>query len=124
MQPHNPIDHVVIIVKENHTFDNYFGAFPGANGIATLPHAADPPAGGDPPHDHRAWLHRATGAVQQQYHEADIPAYFAYARQFTLCDNYFTEVASQSEPNHLMLIAAASPIIDNSSAHRTYQAQA
>ena len=25
MQPHNPIDHVVIIVKENHTFDNYLG---------------------------------------------------------------------------------------------------
>ncbi|MDT7812387.1 MAG: Phosphoesterase family, partial [Acidobacteriaceae bacterium] len=25
MQPHNPIEHVVIIVKENHSFDNYFG---------------------------------------------------------------------------------------------------
>jgi phospholipase C len=22
MQPHNPIEHVVIIVKENHSFDN------------------------------------------------------------------------------------------------------
>ena len=29
----NPIEHVVIIVKENHTFDNYFGTFPGATGI-------------------------------------------------------------------------------------------
>jgi phospholipase C len=27
-----PIKHVVIIVKENHTFDNYFGSFPGAEG--------------------------------------------------------------------------------------------
>src|SRR5258708_32818469 len=27
-----PIKHVVVIVKENHTFDNYFGAFPGAKG--------------------------------------------------------------------------------------------
>jgi phospholipase C len=27
-----PIKHVVIIVKENHTFDNYFGSFPGAAG--------------------------------------------------------------------------------------------
>jgi hypothetical protein len=26
------INHVVVIVKENHTFDNYFGQFPGANG--------------------------------------------------------------------------------------------
>ena len=51
--------------------------------------------------------------MKQQYREADIPAYYAYARQFTLCDNHFTDVASQSEPNHLMLITADSPIIDN-----------
>ena len=28
-----PIDHVFIIFKENHTFDNYFGSYPGANGV-------------------------------------------------------------------------------------------
>jgi phospholipase C len=27
-----PIKHVVVVVKENHTFDNYFGSFPGAAG--------------------------------------------------------------------------------------------
>src|SRR5580693_8355278 len=122
MKPFSPIDHVVIIVKENHSFDNYFGAFPGVNG-ATLPAAQDPPTGGDPRHDHAAWLERATHAVKLQYSEKDIPAYFSFARQFTLCDNYFTEVATQSEPNHLMLIAAASPIIDNASKNRTYQPQ-
>jgi phospholipase C len=120
MGPQNPIQNVVIIVKENHTFDNYFGTFPGANGV-TLPAAQDPPIGGDPRHDHVAWLERATKAVKQQYGESEIPSYFAYARQFTLCDNYFTDVASQSEPNHLMLIAAASPVIDNESSSRTYQ---
>ena len=31
-----PIKHVVVIVKENHTFDNYFGSFPGAEGTTTL----------------------------------------------------------------------------------------
>ncbi len=118
--PH-PIQHVVIIVKENHTFDNYFGSFPGANGVA-LAHAPDPfPS--DPRHDHAAWLERETSAVRQQYTAQDIPAYWAYAQQYTLCDNYFTDVASQSEPNHLMLIAADSPVIDNASAHRTYQPQ-
>jgi phospholipase C len=30
--PMTPLRHVVIIVKENHTFDNYFGSFPGAEG--------------------------------------------------------------------------------------------
>jgi len=122
VQPHNPIEHVVIIVKENHTFDNYFGTFPGANGVK-LPAAKDPPTGGDPRHDHTGWLERVIHAVKLQYNEKDIPSYFSFARQFTLCDNYFTEVASQSEPNHLMLIAAASPLIDNASKSRTYQPQ-
>lgn len=27
-----PLRHVIVIVKENHTFDNYFGSFPGAEG--------------------------------------------------------------------------------------------
>jgi phospholipase C len=27
-----PIDHIFVIFKENHTFDNYFGSFPGADG--------------------------------------------------------------------------------------------
>src|SRR5437879_5919954 len=31
----SPIQHIVFIVKENHTFDNYFGAFPGVNGATT-----------------------------------------------------------------------------------------
>ncbi len=121
MQPSNPIEHVVIIVKENHTFDNYFGTFPGTDGEVS-PAATDPPPQ-DPPHNHAAWLTRDSGAVRQQYKESDISAYFAYARQFTLCDHYFTEVASQSEPNHLMLITAASPIIDNASPARNYQPQ-
>src|ERR1700739_2733744 len=122
MKPNNPIEHVVITVKENHSSDNYFGTFPGRNGV-NLPAAQDPPVGGDPRHDHTGWLERATHAVKEQYSEKDIPAYFSFARQFTLCDNYFTEGASQSEPNHLMLIAADSPIIDNASKTRTYQPQ-
>lgn len=36
----SPIQHLVVIMKENHAFDNYFGTFPGADGIpsnVTLP---------------------------------------------------------------------------------------
>jgi len=58
--------HIVIIVKENHTFDNYFGTFPGANGAA---------------------LSKAA--------------------------NYYSEVAGPSTPNHLMLICADAPLINN-----------
>jgi hypothetical protein len=59
--------------------------------------------------------------VRQQYKKADIAAYWAFAQQYSLCDNYFTDVASQSEPNHLFLIAANSPVIDNSTNRRNYQ---
>lgn len=110
--PAGPIQHVVLIVKENHAFDNYFGKFPGAAGDASLPAAPNPPVS-DPLHTHEAWLNRATGAVRESYSESDIPAYWALARQFTLCDAYYTDVAGPSTPNHLMLIAAASPIINN-----------
>jgi phospholipase C len=105
------IEHVVIIFKENHTFDNYFGTFPGADGIQ-LPRSPNPPPR-DPDHRHSAWLTRDTTSVRQQFVQTDIPAYFAYAKQFTLCDRYFTEVAGPSTPNHLMVIAADSPFIDN-----------
>ena len=30
------IKHVVIIMQENHSFDNYFGTYPGADGIPGL----------------------------------------------------------------------------------------
>ena len=115
-----PIKHVVIIVKENHTFDNYFGTFPGTDGIGNLPHAPNPPLN-DPPHDHASWVNRATTAVKQQYKESDIPAYFSYARQFTLCDRFFSDVAGPSAPNHLMLVTADSPIINNISISDTTQ---
>src|SRR5689334_13944909 len=45
-----PIEHVIVVVKENHTFDNYFGTFPGAEGTTMChlknqtilcPHATD-----------------------------------------------------------------------------------
>ncbi|HEX9247516.1 MAG TPA: alkaline phosphatase family protein, partial [bacterium] len=116
MAAKSPIEHVVLIVKENHAFDNYFGAFPGANGMA-LPHSPNPPAQ-DPDHRHGAWLTRKQTAARLQFTEQDIPAYFAYARQFTLCDNYFTDVAGPSTPNHLMLIAADSPVIENPPGYR------
>jgi phospholipase C len=36
----NPINHIVVIYLENHSFDNLYGMFPGANGIANAGAAA------------------------------------------------------------------------------------
>jgi phospholipase C len=32
-KPATPIEHVVVLMQENHTFDNYFGTYPGADGV-------------------------------------------------------------------------------------------
>jgi phospholipase C len=42
-----PIKHVIVILQENHTFDNYFGTYPGVNGIYNV--GAMPTAPGAPP---------------------------------------------------------------------------
>lgn len=102
-----PISHVVIIMMENHTFDNLFGRFPGANGIQEA--QAPNPIMTDYDHSSlglKAWT---VGGYPQtayiQYGQTDIPTYWAYAQQFGLGDNFFTSIASSSTPNHVALIA-------------------
>jgi phospholipase C len=108
----SPIQHVVVIMEENHTFDNYFGDFPGVNGI-TEPAASDPL-----PHDldHSGPRGQfATDGGQMdgfdplgmvQYKQSDIPTYWAYAQHFGLSDNFFTSADSSSTPNHIAMIAS------------------
>src|SRR5258706_9174719 len=107
------VDHVVIIVKENHTYDSYFGTFPNSEGDNQLGKAPNPPTF-DPNHRHETWMKRdAEQRYRLQYSGADIPTYFALAKQYTLCDHFFSEVAGPSTPSHLMLITADSPVINN-----------
>src|ERR1700716_4390904 len=109
----SPIKHVVIIVKESHVYDNYCGAFPGGNGASMAASSNPPPQ--DPNHRHAAWLTRDKTAPRVAFKQTDIPHYWGYANQFTLCDNYYTDVAGPSTPNHLMLITADSKLVDNPS---------
>jgi phospholipase C len=127
------IKHVVVIVKENHTFDNYFGSFPGAEGNTTCtlkdgttfpcPHAPDSTSR-DLCHAHDCALTDWAGGAMNgwedvagsdqggdrlawaQYQESDIPNYWAYARTFTLADHFFANALSPSYPGHLFTLAA------------------
>jgi phospholipase C len=127
-----PIKHVIVVVKENHTFDNYFGTFPGAEGTSVCttstgtiacPHAPDSTPR-DLCHEHSCALAdwdngkmdgwdtgdtSNTGHDQldySQYVEADIPSYWAYARTFTLGDHFFANVLGPSFPGHSFVLAA------------------
>ncbi len=127
-----PIKHVVIIVKENHTFDNYFGTFPGAEGTTqcklkngttfSCPHATDFTR--DFCHERACALSDWNGGAMNgwedvagndmngdklawaQYLESDIPNYWAYARRFTLGDHFFANMLGPSFPGHLFTLAA------------------
>ncbi len=132
IDPGQFIKHVVVIVKENHTFDNYFGSFPGADGttecqtstgMITCPHAPDKTPR-DFCHEHACALadwnngqmngwDSTTGTsvngdnlAYAQYQESDIPNYWAYAKAFTLGDHFFANVLGPSFPGHLEVLAA------------------
>jgi phospholipase C len=152
-----PIQHVVIIMQENRSFDHYFGTFPGADGFpAGLCVPLDPKHPGTgcmwpfhDPHDVNAGgphgavdaqadlddgitTDKMDGFVRQQsgakstcapdapgcagsadgvarhdvvgFHtDAEIPNYWAYARNFVLQDQLYAGVRSWSWPSHLDL---------------------
>src|SRR5437763_8276003 len=95
-----PIKHVVMIMMENHTFDNFFGQFPDANGVRLA--AAPNPMRADFDHSGPALAailkEGYPGRGKVQYSQADIPNYWAYAQQFGLGDNFFTSIATSSSP--------------------------
>jgi len=127
------ITHIVFIIKENRSFDHYFGRFPGVDGATTgrtssgeivpLQEAPDQ-IFPDPAHstaasylaDDRGRMDafdRIPGAIDlgvdhayTQMYPGDIPNYWAYARHFTLDDHFFSTVMGPSFPNHLVTIAA------------------
>jgi phospholipase C len=88
------IQHVVILVKENHSFDNYFGSL--ENPPLSLPHCPS-----------------RVAQASCQYNSSDIPAYYRYALAFGYADNYFTDIRGPSWPNQMMMIAGQSPRDDN-----------
>src|SRR6266540_698262 len=108
-----PIKHVVFLVKENRTFDQLFGLFPGADGTTTgrmdgrtVPLAlADYHGGAMDGFGYDRFTRKAayTEAVR-----SDVPIYWRWAERYVLADKFFASVNGPSFPNHLFTIAAQS----------------
>jgi phospholipase C len=138
-----PIRYVVVILKENHTFDSMFTGFPGIDSpppakvtlkdgtVMTRKPAAFAPLAGDTTHANSAvvkeynggkmngWSATLSGAALDQaftyYPEAQIPSYWAYARNFVLFDHFFSTFAGPSSPGHFSIHTATSIHYENPS---------
>ena len=139
--PTTPIQHIFIIVQENHTFDNYFGTYPGANGLkGAVPQpipGTNETAGpweinssvisrdlchsndcAEADYDYGkmdGFVREDKGNLTMGYFNPDlIPYYWDYASQYVLMDNYFSAVLGPSLPDHIYLLAPQSGgIMDN-----------
>jgi phospholipase C len=127
-----PIKHVVFLIKENHSFDNMFARFPGADGTSTARVGNRTVKLGIPPypstvdigHSRDAMIAAVNGGQMNMfstipravirgrdyadtaYTKSQIPNYWAYASHFTLADHFFSTVLASSFPNHLVTIAS------------------
>jgi len=125
------IKHVVFIVKENRTFDTYFGRFPGADGATrgticngtTVPLTRASDTTADVEHHFVPAIRAVDGGKMDcfnelwngtrlqsyvQYHRDQIPSYWAWATHYVLGDQFFSSIYGPSGPEHLWTVAAQS----------------
>jgi phospholipase C len=137
------IDHIVVVMMENRSFDHYLGWVPGAdgrqagltytdrNGVprSTFPLAPDYQGCGHPDPDHSAeggrveynngacdgWLR--AGANDDYaigyYTNADLTFFGQAAQDWTVCDRYFSSVMTETFPNRFHQHAAQTDRISN-----------
>ena len=130
-----PIQHVIIVIQENRSFDQLFNGFPGAN-TSRLAHLHDGtnrllkpvPLGqyGDISHLHTAYLIEYDGGKMDGFdlvkrnknpkthtapdpltytQQSDVQPYWDIAQKSALADDFFASVTGPSYPAHLYLIA-------------------
>ena len=136
------IDHIVVVMMENRSFDHFLGWLPGARGrqgglsyldtdgeahptwrLNTYVGCAHP----DPDHSYAGgrseyddgkmdgWLRTTTNDTFciGYYEEADLPFFAALARHFTTLDNYFASILSSTFPNRVFQHAAQTDRLSN-----------
>ena len=127
-----PIRHIVFIVKENRSYDNLFGRFPGGDGTSTgrtadgsvvklrpLEDVQD-----DLQHNHQAAVTDINGGAMDGFsklpdkdgqptmlayttaYPGQLPAYWGWAKRYELLDHTFSSGDTSSFPNHLYTVAA------------------
>ena len=132
-----PIEHVVFIIKENRTFDNYFGRYPGADGARygetstgerVKLRVAKDVLGHDLGHGFESGVKSINGGEMNgfdtvlagetmdgytQFTRKGMPNYWAYADNFVLGDRMFTPMYGPTFPAHLYTVGAHAANVTN-----------
>lgn len=132
------IKHLVVIVQENHSFDNYWYTYPGViggNASVCMPAmhkkpcvrptlTTDPTVGLNLRHDwaptRTDWdngrmdgfvIGEKSQATMSYYDRSTLPAYYSLADHYSLLDQFYSSVRSFSLPNHWYEIAGQAPYL-------------
>ena len=138
------IDHVVVVMMENRSFDHMLGWLPGADGqqagltyldrdgVAHQTHALAPDFQGcghpDPDHSYEGgriefndgacdgWLRAGQNDDYAigYYTDADLPFFAGAARDWTVCDQFFCPILGPTFPNRMYMHCAQTDRITNS----------
>jgi phospholipase C len=129
------IDHIVVVMMENRSFDHYLGWLPGAdgrqagltytdaNGVAHSTHHLTSPAGcgfNDPDHSYEGgrtefndgacdgWLRAGSNDELSigYFQAADLGFYGRAATEWTVCDRYFAAMMAPTYPNRIFMHSA------------------
>ena len=115
-----PLEHIVLFMQENRSFDHYFGLFPGAEGYPACAPVRpareycilDPAHGISAARGEYQAMRAGADPVQVWGREAlvyytgqDLPWYWALADRFTLCDHYFCAALGGTDINRVMALA-------------------
>jgi phospholipase C len=143
------IDHVVVVMMENRSFDHYYGWVPGADGKQagrnfvdtagnTQPshHLSDFQncASADPDHSYEGGRKELNGGAMDgfllpstpgdtfpigYYEEADLPFHGPAARNWTIFDRYFCSILAETYPNRFYMHSGQTSKLHNSDAPNT-----
>ncbi|HEV7887743.1 MAG TPA: alkaline phosphatase family protein [Acidimicrobiales bacterium] len=141
------IEHIVVLVMENRSFDHYLGWAPGANGTQSGLNYPDDLGVNHPTHQLMDWTGcgfndpdhgYAGGRVQYNggacdgfrkspnddyaigyYVRSQLPTNSALVDKFTICDNYFSSILGPTFPNRFYTHAAQTDRLDNALAQST-----
>jgi len=118
------IKHIIFVIKENRTFDNLFGRYPGADGATqgttcdgqTVTLGRAPDRVPDYGHSFTDGIAAIDGGKMDcfnpgayvTYTRSDIPSYWTYADRFVLADHFFSSIYGPTGVEHLWTFAAQS----------------